>query len=806
MTRSDLSRRAECALADFYDNIDIRTAAKEWQVPLPDVCTRKWELEAQSVETAKIVCRKTRTDFTGVDEHKRRTRYSSLASKSSQCTSTNSQPPKTQSLNPHSAAEQYLLEAVNAACPTQPRTFQGPQPYSLPSISHQNPHRSSPDLRTGRETDQGAEYLARTQGLKRPFQPENYTYSGTFPVPPEPPWYQSGSFPSKYHQPHPLHRRAQETHMSHIYTQKTFQGPPIYEQNAPQVSFHAYTSQSVHQYDQGPPPYFQGYHQGHYQVPRMNYHDQSSGAGVSGSHSDRLHVFQGPPRDFYGPSGYPVHVQPHPSHHHYPSHLVLGHTHGQTYSGPHSVHREPPTDHRVHESKPVKHAIPAPRPEPTITPAPKPAKSTKVISQVPPSPIVTLPPTLITSLPAQLEEQILQWCLAQAELGIVPEKEFLAQVATDMVRDRSIPGEPSFGEWVNLFLSRHPNLACHKTTPVSDPDVDISPSSTAMREYFEKLNSKQVSSIAPEHRYSMDQFGMALEEDGTSNIVVGQHENLPLSVKVASLECTTASGLSLFPSMVVFKGQEDHSSQFPSYISGDRLCATISGKNWFKDTLALRWLKQVFVPYIKRFVKERDSNTRLLVLSCHGSDLSWAFLSECLRANVLLLCLPRGSGRIASPADVGVSHLLRLAYSREMARYEKQVDNKCPVTVKHLLMGYFQARDCAFNAETILIGWKEATSLDTCLSRLEMIDRERPDPRAPDSQELEVVKERDSCLFGQKLVKRVTRASLLAGLVSSDDNTDSLEVIKDVSVGGVIDAAEEVSPDTVGSDNESEEE
>ena len=166
----------------------------------------------------------------------------------------------------------------------------------------------------------------------------------------------------------------------------------------------------------------------------------------------------------------------------------------------------------------------------------------------------------------------------------------------------------------------------------------------------------------------MDEHGIALGVCNNSRVLgasaKGKHQTYIQSPEncewVSILECISASGQYIRP-LVIFKGQEIQTSWFTEDDIPDWLIAT-SSKGWTANCIALRWLKEVFLPETARKLPTGRQAPRLLILDGHGSHAHVEFMWECKQNDVELLFLPAHSSHVLQPLDLGTFSPLKSRY------------------------------------------------------------------------------------------------------------------------------------------------
>jgi 4-hydroxybenzoate polyprenyltransferase len=165
-------------------------------------------------------------------------------------------------------------------------------------------------------------------------------------------------------------------------------------------------------------------------------------------------------------------------------------------------------------------------------------------------------------------------------------------------------------------------------------------STEKIKGFFKLLQLPAVQAIAPEHRYNMDETGL-MEGQGDNGLVVGaSQEKTTLKKQPGSrswttiIECISATGGALVP-LVIFKGRSVQQQWFSKDLGFlNRWHLTASEKGWTDDSIALEWLRKVFIPQTAPPTATRPQAKRLLIVDGHGSHETIDFLYECFQNDI----------------------------------------------------------------------------------------------------------------------------------------------------------------------------
>jgi len=221
-----------------------------------------------------------------------------------------------------------------------------------------------------------------------------------------------------------------------------------------------------------------------------------------------------------------------------------------------------------------------------------------------------------------------------------------------------------------------------------------------------------IQAIKPEDRWNMDETGI-MEGLGTNGLVLGSSEKKMTLKKhprsrswTTIVECILATGIALTP-LVIFKGESlqhqwfNHEMEFLQDWN-----FTASTKGWTDNDIALKWLKEVFIP---RSEPSSKGVKRLLILDGHGSHTTDDFFTECYDHDIYILFLPAHSSHVLQPLNIVIFSPLKQDYRAELALFDHQYES-APIAKMNFLYCYGSARQKATIKRNILSGFR-ATGL-----------------------------------------------------------------------------------------------
>lgn len=125
-----------------------------------------------------------------------------------------------------------------------------------------------------------------------------------------------------------------------------------------------------------------------------------------------------------------------------------------------------------------------------------------------------------------------------------------------------------------------------------------------IEEFFSRLDLEDMTKVPPEHTWNFDEVGAQIGL-GDNPLVVGPSAlrgvfamDIGIGEWTTSLEAISATGRVLLP-LVIFKGKSIQQQWFASQADEDDFedwSFEASQAGWTSNSIALRWLKQIFLP------------------------------------------------------------------------------------------------------------------------------------------------------------------------------------------------------------------
>ena len=311
-------------------------------------------------------------------------------------------------------------------------------------------------------------------------------------------------------------------------------------------------------------------------------------------------------------------------------------------------------------------------------------------------------------LSQEQERALARWISAQNDLGCPPTHAQLRGLAQRVLHQAN-DHRPLGVNWVQGFLARNSDISSRRGTKLESSRFNGANTET-IQGFFDLLEQPIVSAIRPENRYNMDETGLQ-EGLGYNGIVLGKKSRKRSLIKhptsrtwTTILECISATGRYLRP-LVIFKGKTVQHQWFPTELDRLQDWQFVAQPNgWTSDTIAIEWLKEVFIPGTKTTNNEK----RLLIFDGHGSHQTDEFMYECFLNDIYLLFLPAHTSHVLQPLDISIFSPLKGQYRREINNintYGISVEST-PLAKAQFLQAYEKARTAAFTKRNIISGWR----------------------------------------------------------------------------------------------------
>jgi DDE superfamily endonuclease/Tc5 transposase DNA-binding domain len=319
------------------------------------------------------------------------------------------------------------------------------------------------------------------------------------------------------------------------------------------------------------------------------------------------------------------------------------------------------------------------------------------------------------NLSSEEEQFLLAWIQAEDLAGASPTYARIRAMANIMYQHQVTPPRTlSIGKnWINKFKKRHPELENRRVRRI---DIQRKDSIESIPEFFEWLRiCLDQRSIKPENQYNIDETAVKMALEGSEwvltflkgKIELPDHPNKELSTFI---ECISATGLSL-PFLAIFKGKKvlDHWFVQEPGITREGLEAQghrfyTSPKGWSSGSLAISWLKDVFIPHTK---PSNPNDWRLLICDGHGSHATPEFRYICFENRIQVLYLTPHSSHLLQPLDISVFGPLKHFWKQGISILSIYLPST-PICKRIITSTYPRARIQALTERNITHGFEKA--------------------------------------------------------------------------------------------------
>jgi hypothetical protein len=333
------------------------------------------------------------------------------------------------------------------------------------------------------------------------------------------------------------------------------------------------------------------------------------------------------------------------------------------------------------------------------------------------------------------EKHLAAWILVQDALGVAPTHQQVKEFASRIL-EASGDTRPVGKHWISAFLARNPEVKSMRGKALDSARLNGA-TTDVIKAFFKLLDLPAIKAIKPENQHNMDETGIQ-EGQGSNGIFLGDARKVRTLKKTHGsrawttiIECISATGRALDP-LVIFKGKTVQMQYFPEEMKGlDGWSFEASEKGWTDDSIALKWLKQVFIPQ----TKPETPSSRLLIVDGHGSHVTDDFMWECFKNDIYLIFLPPHTSHVLQPLDISVFSPLKTAY-RSAIQIDPTVSLSSPYAKIMFLMAYQKARLKSLTESNIKAGFKASgmwpvSVAKPLLSRFVIIGQDTPPAPCP---------------------------------------------------------------------------
>ena len=270
--------------------------------------------------------------------------------------------------------------------------------------------------------------------------------------------------------------------------------------------------------------------------------------------------------------------------------------------------------------------------------------------------------------------------------------------------------KPLGARWIDRFLRRHDAVKAKKSALLESSRTKGS-TREAYQDFYARLEFHiRDKSIAPKNMANVDEHGMQ-ELETRAGTVIGSSltrraytTSSDATVWVTVIECGTAEGVRLSPT-IIFTGASLQGQWFPTKAELEADFPAwkydYSPTGWSNGQIALKWLKEVYLPQ----TKPEGDEWRLLVLDAHSSHTTSAFMATAWLNKVQLIYLPAHTSHKTQPLDRSVFSALK-NYFRQATKALASFTASAAVNKRRFLCCYREASNLGMAARNVISGFR----------------------------------------------------------------------------------------------------
>ena len=309
----------------------------------------------------------------------------------------------------------------------------------------------------------------------------------------------------------------------------------------------------------------------------------------------------------------------------------------------------------------------------------------------------------LQSLSPDQEQFLVDWMLLQARLGWETPHNRVHLFAQCLFAASG--GQNRLGkDWHTRFFKRWPVTKSLKPPTATPPGV-IGSCWTNTSEFFDRLDHPLLASIPPSRTYTVAEIGSTIGP-GDSTLVVGSASVRKMCTlvrgmqkSVTVMECVSGDGRALKP-LVIFRSVVIHQFGKDDF---DTLSFDASPSSFASNQVALRWLRDIFLP----LTKPDDGGWRHLIVEDDASYLGEDIMLACFKEKVWLDFLPANASHMLQPLVLGPLPVLKRSYRCQLL--ENLAKDSTPNLRPPVFLDVWNTcRKEAFQPQNIQDGWSAA--------------------------------------------------------------------------------------------------
>lgn len=310
------------------------------------------------------------------------------------------------------------------------------------------------------------------------------------------------------------------------------------------------------------------------------------------------------------------------------------------------------------------------------------------------------------ALSNNLENEVVQWIIQSDREGHGRSRDEIIDYA-ELLLARMGKKRILHPSWFERFKKRHKNIHVVQGRSVSSLRVKAA-TPEQIKRFFRKFDlAVREHQIALENIYNYDECGYIMGKSKSSKVAVPSYKKRTYVQSTEGrdsctvIESVSMSGESLTPT-IIFKGGSLRSGWFDD--DAPRWFYATSKNGYTTNRLSCFWLKEVFIPHIK---KKKIEGKCMLIMDCHRSHTQENFQKTCEENNIIPMYLPPHSTHILQPLDLGVFGPTKSKYKSKLRNLAKLLGTD-PVKQRLFISNYYEARNIKMTKERIVRSWETA--------------------------------------------------------------------------------------------------
>jgi 4-hydroxybenzoate polyprenyltransferase len=314
-------------------------------------------------------------------------------------------------------------------------------------------------------------------------------------------------------------------------------------------------------------------------------------------------------------------------------------------------------------------------------------------------------------LSPEQEAFLAQWILHEEVSGRAPNRRRVVSMGNSILAESGHPGRLG-KRWIDRFVKRHPEIKW-KNADLLERARARGSTRQAFEAFFDLLERHvREKKLKPCNIANMDEHGLQEGESqggrvlGTSLTSRTYLTASDATTWVSIIECGTAEGRRLTP-CIIFTGASLQGQWFSQNFEKEKELPgwkyDYSTTGWSNATIALKWLKEIYLPETQ---PKNRGEWRLLVLDEHSSHTTDEFLRMAYLHKVQLLFLPPHTSHKTQPLDRSVFAAVK-QYFRDAAGDLADYSASAPVNKQRFAVLYREAARKGVCAANLRSGFRQ---------------------------------------------------------------------------------------------------